>query len=418
MRRVTVDSDEPTHYLEFLKNDKIIGIIEPIQLSILISFILVHCEIGLRRSCIILTDITEVLLNYLIFGGLFSVALIFLYQTRKHARRAHELTMALFSGAFGQLFLTFGLFNQFNDETLSRYLLILGMLIYSLLFLFMFLHYEYEHRTMPSSRLLSVMMGIFGALVLALSLAFINYGKLGVSLTDLALFILYGLALYVFTQSFLVSFQASRRIPEKQQIIETISIGALLSGSIAYIIGTLFRTTLMELLGFSPLTIGDVLVIIGLFMLTGNYLAKIDFLYRLPIPIHQIILFNDAGVPVYVKKVQTRGLERINIQETLFTGTITAITSLIKETLGTSSRFRTLDAGNKQIFLESNNNVTALVITDKGTRFLLRSLKQLMKLIPEDIKDMLNKPMISSSEMEEKIDPLIKKAFPYVEFIS
>ncbi len=144
-------------------------------------------------------DPLEVLLNYLISMGLFSVALIFLFQTRRHSRKAHELTLALFCGAFGQLFLTFGLFNQIGPESWSICFKIIGMVIYSFLFVFMFLHYEHEHRITPSSFFLSILMILLGSVFTLLGLAALNYGNSSEGFSTLALTALYFLAFFVFS---------------------------------------------------------------------------------------------------------------------------------------------------------------------------------------------------------------------------
>ncbi len=297
-----------------------------------------------------MADSLTVFLNYLIAFGFFIVGLIFMFQTRRYGRKAHELTWGIFCGALGQFFLTLGLFKQTGNNQLDFAFQLLGMSIYSFLFFFMFLHYEYKSRMVPSPFLLSILMIFLGSFFTALFFSILNYTDVPINqiFLEYSLYILYIIAFLVITYSLAVSLQTTRIIPEKHQLFESVSLIFLLIGTILYNSGALFNLFIDRNLGSTIVSIGDLFIIIGLFTFIGNYLVRIDFLYRLPIPIYQFIFFNAAGIPVYSKKVRTRGLEYVNIQEDMFTGVISAITSMIKETLGTESTLSKIDAGTKK----------------------------------------------------------------------
>ena len=206
-----------------------------------------------------------------------------------------------------------------------------------------------------------------------------------------------------------VSFITYKTLKEREAILEFISMFVVFLAHIIYVLGD---NMLLSFIDYS--TIADTIGTLGIFLLLLNYLSNLDYLYRLPFPIHQIIGYNSSGLCIYSRSVYTKGLKTLQIEEMLFSGLISALSSGIKESLGTSTELRYIDATNKHILLHMHKGLTIVVVADNKSNLLIESIKTVNELIGDTLRKKIDGSLINISELTQELDPIIKIAFPYI----
>ena len=96
-------------------------------------------------------------------------------------------------------------------------------------------------------------------------------------------------------------------------------------------------------------------------------------------------------------------------------GALTAITEMIKETLGTKTILNYIDAGNYEIFFSEipHNEGIIVIISSGSTRYLQKSLKQFSKVIAENFLTEIKLDGGIEEDTKKEIDSLLLKTFPY-----
>ncbi|MBD3192868.1 MAG: hypothetical protein GF308_19670 [Candidatus Heimdallarchaeota archaeon] len=334
----------------------------------------------------------------------------FIYQTQRKNRRARNLTIGLIIAILGQAVYLVGIILNLDASGL---LIIKHVrdFIFGIFYFFIFLHYEALSKERPNTLLSSLFSGflaIFGSFTIVLML--VPENQLMIDLTRrTANFIGLGIFMYC---SYL-NYRTTKRVKEWESYLESIMLSLVAFAHIIYVLGDNYLLNFLNVLGGYEM-LADVLATVGTFVYVLTYLINPDYLYRLPIPIYQIIIFNQSGLPCYNREVYTKGLERPEIDEMLFPAIITAISSFLSETMGKKAQLKHIDASSKQMFINTQENLSITVIADKGTRFLQKSIKILNDLIPKDLRDDLNASDTKYKPYQETLDKLVKTAFPYL----
>jgi hypothetical protein len=357
-----------------------------------------------------MSDISEILFNSLVILGLILLGSVFFYQTRRKNRKAFYLTIGVFLGVIGQSLYVFIMIIDSSATSVlqGKYL---RDLIFGGFYFFVFLHYQGLTRDRVIVRLTSIIVGIL-AIQGMLTLLFWIEPTNPLIQTIIARFVNF-IGLTCFSYAFYVSTLTSMKVRERESLFESIFIFIVFFAHIIYVLGDNgFLSFLSTLGGYEFIAdIGGTLGVYGLFL---TYLANIDYLYRLPVPIHQILIFSDSGLPIYTRDVYSQGIEQTKVEETLFAGVITAISSLIKESLGTDAKLQHINATGKQVFFNEKNNMTFVIITDEGTRMLKESLLLFSRLVYAKLSGNFMEEPIQQQNYIEPIDNLLKKSFPYI----
>jgi hypothetical protein len=179
----------------------------------------------------------------------------------------------------------------------------------------------------------------------------------------------------------------------------------------------LLRNLVNPAIYMGVMTMGLIISIIGLLILIGNYVRNSEYIYLLPFPIHSVMVYSKSGLLCYIRKFERLTPDMEN-KDILMTGAFTAIAALIQETLGSQAKIQHINAQQYQIFFNRlpNDSGNLVVISYGETAFFHKSLVRFVKTIDATLLEEIN----SSNDLnllESKIDILIKKAFPYVNFI-
>ena len=347
----------------------------------------------------------DFLTNLAVVIGLSLITVVFIYQTRRKHRKVFFLSFGLIIPIVAQSF-----YILINTSSIIHINLLVGKYIRDYLFgIFYFLIFIHFHNLYKENETMYVVNIVFGIIAVFTSFLFLT-----VVTNESVLLAITGrfsniIGLACFSYISYVCFIVARMLREREAIVEFSSYFIVFIAHIIYVLG---NNLFLNFIDYE--TIADALGIIGIFMLLLNYLSNLDYLYRLPFPIHQIIAYNNSGLCIYSRSVFTRGIQAIAVEEMLFSGLISAISNGIKESLGTTTELRYIDATNKHILLEMFKGITIVVVSDNKSKLLVESIKTVNNLIPDDLRNKINGSLINVNKISDKFDSYVNIAFPYI----
>lgn len=347
----------------------------------------------------------DLLTNLSVVIGLGLITIVFMYQTSKKHRKVFFLSFGLIIPIVAQSFyvlINTTSFIQINTH-IGKYI---RDYLFGIFYFLIFIHFHNLFKENDTNYIVNFIFGIISIFTSFLFLSIVTEEPVLISITGRFANVI-GLACFSYISY--VCFLVAKMLREREAIVEFTSFFIIFVAHIIYVLGDNFFLNF-----FDYTTLADVMGIIGIFLLLINYLSNLDYLYRLPFPIHQIIIYNNSGLCVYSRTVRTKGIKAITIEEMLFSGLISAISNGIKESLGTTTELRYIDATNKHILLEMYKGLTIVVVSDNRSKLLVESIKTVNKLIPDDIRNELNGSLINVSKIPNLFDSYIKIAFPYI----
>ena len=347
----------------------------------------------------------DILTNSAVVIGLTLLAMVFIFQTQQKHRRVFFLSLGLIFPIVGQLIYIF--ISVTSNDALYG---LIGKHIRDFLFGFFYYLVFLHFHSLIKERSNNILVNInFGILSIFGSLVFFSIVTTNSAILDITGRFANLIGLSCFAYISYVSFIVARTLKERESIVEFFSLFIIFLAHIIYVLGDNF------VLGtFDYNTLADTMGIIGIFLLFINYLSNLDYLYRLPFPIHQIIAYNSSGLCVYSRSVYTKGFKIIQVEEMLFSGLISAIASAVKDTLGTSTELRYIDATNKHILLQMNKGLTFVVIADNKSSLLMESIKTVNNLVSPTLRSKIEENIVNISEFSDEFDKLVKIGFPYI----
>jgi hypothetical protein len=206
---------------------------------------------------------------------------------------------------------------------------------------------------------------------------------------------------------------------EKATLFEVFAVILVESSNIMFLISEVlyFTNSIQYDLATILSSISDFLMLLGILFLLSNYLIHSDFLYRLPFPVHYIIIINRAGIQVYRRHLTTINIPQLNLdKEELMSGALNAISSLIQESLGTNTKLKFIDAEGYQIYFSEFPRASGIlaIFTSGSSIYLKKSLQNFAKSIPDHLIEELNKIGLIIGVFDDRLDKLLTQAFPYL----
>lgn len=351
------------------------------------------------------------------FVGLFFFLFILLvYQSIRKQRKAYLLTISLFIGFFGGII---SIFDVIRDKigVEHRYFLFLALVIASISYYLIYLFFEQLIEEKPNRiRLIIASIFLFSSIIFnQLFFYYAYYSNISASyvkvielLWDLS-YDAFGLFIFIFGAY--VHFKSYHINKEWIPMVQAIS---LIFISIGFIFG--FLSNVISL----PLPkIGDILKIVGIIAFSAVYIVRIDYIYRLPINVYFILIFTNSGLNIHISQTHLVSEEgdsdnnKTPYDEKLLSGVITAISNLLKESLGSKEQLEKIVSGDREIILDSGELATCAILCDRSTFFLNRSLTSLRKAIEKKYKLELAKAIIHKGDFQE-LDTIIQQTFPFL----
>lgn len=347
----------------------------------------------------------DLIQNVTVIIGLSLIAIIFIYQTQRKHRKVYFLSFGLLLPIIGQIFYVIIHTSNFINIELDIGQYIRDYL-FGIFYFLIFIHFYNLYNENDNNYLINIIFGILSIFTAFLFLSIFTNDASIISFTGRFVNVI-GLVCFAYISY--VSFLVAKMLRERESIVECSSYIIIFCAHIIYVLGDNYFLTF-----FDYTTLADTIGVIGLILLFLNYLSNLDYLYRLPFPIYQLIVYNNSGLCIYSRSVKTKGIQSIDIEEMLFSGLISAISSGIKESLGTSTELRYIDATDKHILLKIFKGLTVVIVSDSKSNLLLESLKTINSLIGDDFRKDINESIINVNKMNSYLDSIVKTAFPYV----
>ncbi len=125
-----------------------------------------------------------------------------------------------------------------------------------------------------------------------------------------------------------------------------------------------------------------------------------------PRRIEKFVVVSNHGLPIYDLNLGWTS----EVDDTLLSGAITAITSVLRESTSNTGNLEYLQMGGKSMIFESNEQSFGLIITEHPTRYLKDAIVSIMaRLNALDLEDFNN----LSDEEYSRIDDIVNSYFGY-----
>ncbi len=342
------------------------------------------------------------------------LAVLFIYRTTTKNREANILSLGVIFGTIGISFAAYRPFFPKESFVYSNYWIISNGIFYLLMYFFIYIHFSLADRAAPSIPLTVVLAGLLG-LGIGTSITLLSLAEHPSQLIMINDFSHDSLKFLSFLYATIVVWKTWKVTEERNGLIELLSLIIFLITVIPAIIGNYFKG-----IGISGelFMIGDILSFIGIVLLTSNYIINPDYLYRIPKPLYQVALFNTTGLTIYSKAVKSKGIDIEKIPTQVISAIITAVSAIMKEGISENTRLLRVEATNHTLLFSDRGDITAMILCERPTYFIKKSLDHFLKFMPNDIIEKLEKSVTGiDDETVAQIDKILVKAYPYIDFI-
>ncbi len=161
--------------------------------------------------------------------------------------------------------------------------------------------------------------------------------------------------------------------------LQTIS---LLVGSSVGFYGAILALVVVEIVFVPSLVL--LVTAIGLSLVAMSFGRDPDIAYLLPYDVSILVVLGSSGTPLY-----THRFTQIQLNEILFSGAISAISSLMKESLETRESIKLVEMESRSLVINIRKHVTAFVITNKSGAVLQTGLAGFLDAFALKFKDVL-----------------------------
>lgn len=351
---------------------------------------------------------------------LFVLGVVFVIQSFLMNRTAYALTTGVFVASFGSL--VEAIYHLPKFET-NRAILVASFAIwivaYFLIFVF-FVQLNKENINLPYTSVI-VFIALFHLTAGLISL----HPGLPDDLRNLLIFFwLFGYTftgILVFAYGAVVHFDIYRRTKESAGwilggAVTLIAVGFFI-GMLIYFSALLENNDIIQK-GFLKPTFPfhNVMQLIGILILMLFYLFNLQYIFRVPVNIAAIILFNSLGMPIYAAKYTTQNIEQSaekSLPIDLITASINAFQTFMQQTTDSKEPLKRIATLDKKVIIESTDLVSVAVIADEITYFMLNSMKALVKAIQKDYREFLLKEFADSTYFKG-VATYVSKYFPYL----
>ncbi len=341
----------------------------------------------------------------------------FIYQTVRKDRRAHYLTLGLLMAWLGVSTWAFRPFLRAFDVIHTNVPVIANGLFYPLAYYAIYLHYELIYRYRPRLERLAIMSAMLGSAIVTSFLIFVTPR----GTTHLIVMTFFNdiyhdfIRLFAFSFAVYVTHRTWLLTREREPAFELTGLTFILLGTFPTILGN--YTDFDQLFGLSAYEWGDLLTFLGLTIIIAIFIYKVDYLYRMPVALYHLLVFNSAGIAILSMAIKNRKFEVDPTTAQLISGPITAITSLFEEVFQRQPEIEYIKARNQAFLFESTKGLTAMIIGERPTYFVKLSLRLFLNSIPDEVLPLLNRPYIrlEDESIKNQLLKAFHHAFPYVE---
>ena len=364
--------------------------------------------------------LAEILLNLITIMVLFILLIVFINHIFKKKLIPPYLLISLILAIISQSSYIIFFSLSLQEPQISTNLEYISDLFLILVFYFLYLHYESLSSRRPSFWRHFIVYGLAISCITTLSLSIFgfykdkNIAEILINFTSS----IFGVVSILYPLH--ITLRAHRLTNKRATHIELISIFLLLLTGLLYVGEVLLRIS--ENVSLNPILnfvadFSTLLFTFALILLMINYLIHSDYLYQLPFPIHQIMIISKGGILIYNRKVSIVKIPNLSFEkEILMGGFMTAIFSIVKDTLGSLSQIKYIDTGKYKIYFSQipGNNGIVSMITSGDNLFIQKSLNRFTKSIDIDIIKKFSTSGVINDDLLDKIDSFLIKEFPFL----
>lgn len=364
--------------------------------------------------------LAELILNLITILALLILLLVFINHKFKKKLIPPYLVISLILSLFSQSSYMIIFYLSLQGAQISANLVYISDLFLILVFYFLYLHYESLSSTKPSFWRHLIVYGLAISCITILSLSIFGFYKDENMAEILIHFIssIFGAVSILYPLH--ITLRAHRLTNKRATHIELISILMFLITGILYVGEVLIR--LFENVSLNPILyfiedFSSLIFLAAIVLLMVNYLIHSDYLYQLPFPIHQIMIINKGGTLIYNRKVSIVKIPNLSFEkEILMGGFMTAIFSVVKDTLGSLSQIKYIDTGKYKIYFSQipENNEIVSIIASGDNLFIQKSLNRFTNSISTDIIKKISASVLIKDELIDKIDGFLVSEFPFL----
>lgn len=148
-------------------------------------------------------------------------------------------------------------------------------------------------------------------------------------------------------------------------------------------------------------------------ILAIEFIANPFYVYLLPIKIHKVIVINNYGLLLYAVRI---GKESPKIfEDTLFSGTVSALKSLLTETTGSESELRKICFRDKTMIIVENESkkVATIILGDTDSFMLQVAAKHFTEAFYRKYQKYIER-FDGSVDIFEGTTDIVRRVFPFV----
>lgn len=160
-------------------------------------------------------------------------------------------------------------------------------------------------------------------------------------------------------------------------------------------------------------TLSGVFQALGLIVLTVTFAVNINYIYRLPFDIHILMVVYKSGNTIFVQRLKTkRRLEEL--EPHLVSGFLSALNSLFGTIFEKRTYIQKIEGKNTKILFETGRYATAIIIAERVSYHLERSLDRYLKDFEDKFHQLLNKREPNMRKFEVGAQKLLRSHFPFL----
>ncbi|MHA1854179.1 MAG: hypothetical protein ACTSUF_11835 [Candidatus Heimdallarchaeaceae archaeon] len=148
-------------------------------------------------------------------------------------------------------------------------------------------------------------------------------------------------------------------------------------------------------------------------ILALEFIANPFYVYLLPTKIHKVIVINNFGILLYAVRIGKEAPEIF--EDTLFSGTVSALKSLLAETTGAESDLRKICFRDKTMIIVENSNrkVSTIILGDSDSHMLQVAARHFTEEFYRHYHKHIDKFDGSVSIFDATTD-IVRRVFPFV----
>ena len=154
----------------------------------------------------------------------------------------------------------------------------------------------------------------------------------------------------------------------------------------------------------------EILKTLGLFIFIITYLLDLNYIYRLPFNTSFLMVLKNNGAKIQSIRLKTE--RKVDVEDELLSGLISAINNLYIHSVKSKHSIESITSKDTIVLLYSGEYVTGVIVSDKASLILLKSLKKFTTEFEKRYHNLLERETTRIDVFNTSKD-LVISSFPY-----